>query len=29
MSDLPEHVAGNRAYWNRLAEEYVEDGRRK
>jgi SAM-dependent methyltransferase len=29
MSDLPEHVASNREYWNRLAGEYAEDGRRK
>lgn len=29
MSELPEHAASNRTYWNRLADEYVEDGRRK
>jgi SAM-dependent methyltransferase len=27
--NLPEHVASNRAYWNRLAGEFVADGRRK
>ncbi|HEX5609030.1 MAG TPA: class I SAM-dependent methyltransferase [Solirubrobacterales bacterium] len=28
MTDLPEHVARNRAYWNGLASEYEADGRR-
>ncbi|HET9678340.1 MAG TPA: methyltransferase domain-containing protein [Solirubrobacterales bacterium] len=27
MSELPEHVARNRAYWNGYAEEWVESGR--
>jgi SAM-dependent methyltransferase len=30
MTDsLPEHVIRNRAYWDELASDYVEDGRRK
>lgn len=28
MTELPEHVARNRAYWNRLAVEYESSGRR-
>jgi SAM-dependent methyltransferase len=28
MSELPEHVAINRAFWDELASEYVESGRR-
>lgn len=24
MSELPEHVAGNRAFWDELADDYVE-----
>jgi SAM-dependent methyltransferase len=28
MSDLPEHVARNRAYWDKLARQYVEAGER-
>jgi SAM-dependent methyltransferase len=27
MSDLPEHVARNRSFWNELSREYVESGR--
>src|SRR4051794_26882529 len=26
MSELPEHAAGNRAYWNELAAEYAPEG---
>lgn len=29
MTELPEHVARNRAYWNVLAAEFVEDGKLK
>ena len=28
MAELPEHVATNRAFWDGLAERYVESGRR-
>lgn len=28
MSELPEHVARNRAYWDDLAQQYVEAGER-
>jgi len=28
MSDLPEHVAKNRAYWDAMADQWVEPGRR-
>ena len=28
MSDLPEHVAKNRAYWDAMADQWVEKGRR-
>ena len=28
MSDLPEHVARNRSYWDAMADEWVEPGRR-
>jgi len=28
MSELPEHVAKNRAYWDDLAQQYVEAGER-
>ena len=28
MADLPEHVATNRAFWDELAEKFVESGRR-
>ncbi|MEO6351295.1 MAG: class I SAM-dependent methyltransferase, partial [Candidatus Limnocylindrales bacterium] len=28
MTDLPEHVARNRAYWDAMAHEWVEPGRR-
>jgi len=27
-ADLPEHVARNRAFWDGLAGDYVDDGRR-
>jgi hypothetical protein len=29
MSELPEHVARNRAYWDDLAQQYVEAGERE
>jgi len=28
MADLPEHVATNRAFWDELADNYVDSGRR-